>query len=96
MEVTLDLNFLILASIYLLANLFAFISMGFDKARAVVRGKRISEAHLLFLSICFCALGALLGMLIFRHKIRNIYFAAGVPLALLENLGLFYLVLQFF
>ena len=92
MEIVINSRIIILSCLYLAANLGAFIYMGFDKARAVANRRRIPEAHFLFLSICFCALGVLASMLAFRHKIRKLYFAIGVPLALLENLGMLYLI----
>jgi uncharacterized membrane protein YsdA (DUF1294 family) len=96
METVVDYNLLVLALIYLSANLFAFVLMGFDKSRSIALERRLSEAHFLFLSICFCALGVLVGMLFFRHKIGKFYFFIGVPLALLENLGLFFLFWKYF
>ncbi len=90
-----DTNTLILASVYLVMNMAAFIYMGLDKAQAINKGRRIPEAQLLFLSICFCALGVWLGMSFFRHKTRKIYFSLGAPLALAENLSLIYLIYIF-
>lgn len=92
MEMTLNTNILILVSVYSVMNMAAFIYMGMDKAQAINKGRRIPEARLLFLSICFCALGVWLGMSFFRHKTRKAYFVLGVPLALVENVALIYLI----
>lgn len=81
---------------YLLINIVALVSMGLDKTKAIGDKRRVPEVHFLFLSILFCALGVLLGMIIFRHKIRNFYFSIGVPLALAGNISIIYLVYLFF
>jgi uncharacterized membrane protein YsdA (DUF1294 family) len=83
---------IIILFIFSLINIFAFIYMGIDKARAISNKRRIKEAHLLFLAICFCAFGVLLGMLVFRHKIRKFYFFIGVPIALIENLSVLFVI----
>jgi uncharacterized membrane protein YsdA (DUF1294 family) len=83
---------IILVIIYSAMNVFALIYMGLDKARAVNDHRRIPEAKLLFLCICLCSLGVYVGMKVFRHKTRKLYFRVGVPLALLENVSLFYSV----
>ena len=96
MEMNLDINQMILALTFLFMNVGAFIYLGRDKTKAIGHHRRIPEAYFLFLSIAFCALGILLGMMFFRHKIRKLYFLFGVPLALLENLSLLYVAYRFF
>lgn len=91
-----DEKTILILSIYLVFNFGVFVYMGLDKVRALKKVRRIPEAHFLFLSICFCALGVLLGMLIFRHKIRKMYFLLGVPLALVENVSLVYFLYLYF
>ena len=49
---------------------------GLDKAKAQARRRRIPESVLLLLGFFGGAAGALLGMLIFRHKTRRWYFWA--------------------
>jgi uncharacterized membrane protein YsdA (DUF1294 family) len=61
----------------------AFPLYGWDKAMAKLRRRRIPEAALLG-----GGLGALLGMLLFRHKIRKGPFRYGVPLMLAAQAGL--------
>lgn len=95
MEIIFDTNILLPVLIYSTMNIAAFVYMGLDKTQAINKGRRIPEARLLFLSICFCALGVWLGMSFFRHKTRKIYFVIGIPLALAENISLMYLIYHF-
>ncbi len=90
MNIELSLGQAVIISTYLFINLIAFIYMGADKLRALKHRRRSPEAHLLFLAIMFCAPGVLSGMVVFRHKIRKIYFSIGIPVALIENLGTLY------
>ncbi|MCX6784735.1 MAG: DUF1294 domain-containing protein [Candidatus Komeilibacteria bacterium] len=73
------------AAMYLAVNLFALVAMYRDKRKAINDERRIPEVKLLFWAIAFGALGVLLGMWWFRHKINAWYFYLGVPLALVEN-----------
>lgn len=72
-----------IAIIYLLTiNIIAFAAYGIDKWKAK-RGKwRISEMTLIVLAFIGGALGALLGMKVFRHKTQHWKFRIFVPLAL--------------
>lgn len=69
----------------------AFFAYGLDKHMAKKRKRRISEAALLTLSFFGGALGALVGMYVFRHKTRKPKFRIAVPamLILWAALGLF-------
>lgn len=72
-----------------LVNLWAFGLMGFDKARSKKKGARRVRERTLFLSALLGGgLGALLGMLAFRHKTRHWYFMLGIPLILLVECAL--------
>ena len=55
---------------YLLVNLIVFAMYGIDKAKAVRNEWRISERNLI-IAAAFGAPGALIAMLLFRHKIRK-------------------------
>ncbi len=57
-------------------SLAALTVYGMDKARAQTRRWRIPESVLLLLGFLGGAAGALLAMLIFRHKTRRWYFWA--------------------
>src|SRR5690606_8368608 len=63
---TVDLTF---AGVLVLTSLYAFSIFGWDKHRAGRPGRsRISEKHLLIISVLGGWLGSLAGMLYFRHK----------------------------
>lgn len=66
-----------------LLSLISFVLMGVDKARARKRRWRIPEATLLLVDFLGGGLGGLLGMMIFRHKIRHPKFLICVPLSIL-------------
>lgn len=52
---------------------------GVDKYRAEHNYWRISEVALLSLAALGGTIGAIVGMLVFRHKIRKPHFALGIP-----------------
>ena len=75
--------------IYLIViNIISFLSMGLDKFLAIISKRRISENTLLFLALVGGGLGTLIGMFIFRHKIRKLKFQIIVPLSLI----IFYII----
>ncbi len=80
--------------IYILViwNIITFLLMAIDKWKAV-RGKwRISESALLTCAFAMGGIGAVLGSLIFRHKTRKWKFRILLPVALLFNLSLVFLI----
>lgn len=78
-----------LLSLLLLINLIVFIVYGVDKYRAVKGKYRVSEKKLLWLAFWGGAVGALLSMIVFNHKIRKRKFIICVPLFLLIQIVLF-------
>ena len=79
--------------IYLEAvNLLTLAVYGLDKHRARVHRERIPEAALLGLAALGGSVGALAGMYLFRHKIRNRKFTIGVPLILVAEVAVFLLL----
>ena len=64
-------------------SLAAFVLYGGDKCKARRRRWRIRESVLLGCALLGGAAGALLGMLLFRHKTRHWYFWAATLLGLL-------------
>ena len=64
------------------------VAFGIDKWCAINDRWRIPEAVLLGLCLLGGTLGGMLGMLLFRHKIRSTEFAWGLPLILLSQLAL--------
>lgn len=71
-------------------NIVAFVVYGIDKYKAKHQKWRIPEATLLSLAILGGAIGALLGMLIFRHKTKHLRFQIVVPLFVLIWVAIFY------
>ena len=76
------------AAVLAVINLAAFALYGVDKARARRGAWRIRESTLLGAAARFGALGALLGMQLFRHKTRHRAFALGVPALLIVQVAI--------
>lgn len=55
----------------IIINIFEFIMMGLDKLLAIKHKNRIPEITLITLSMIGGSIGAILGMLIFRHKTKK-------------------------
>ena len=74
--------------IYLaLLNAAALAAMGIDKWRARHDRWRVRERTLFLLALLGGSIGAILGMLLFRHKTRHWYFRYGLPAILLLQLA---------
>ena len=69
-------------------GLLALILFGWDKLMARTGRSRVPEAALLGCAALGGGVGALLGMLLFRHKIRKLRFTVPVPLFALLQIGL--------
>lgn len=80
---------------FALINMIAFVTMGIDKSRALRHRWRVPERTLFLLAISGGSLGSLLGMLLFRHKIRNNAFRIGLPVILFLQLILFFVIRAF-
>ncbi len=65
-----------------------FTVYGVDKAKARRGAWRIPEKTLFLLPLLGGSVGALLGMLVFRHKTKHWYFVWGIPLILLAQIAL--------
>ena len=73
-------------------NILTFAVYGIDKWKAKQDGWRISEATLLMLAVIGGTIGALLGMQVWRHKTMHKKFKYGLPLILLAQIALMYLI----
>ena len=73
-------------------NILTFLVYGIDKWKAKQDGWRISEATLLMLAVIGGSIGALLGMQVWRHKTMHLKFKYGLPLILLAQIALIYLI----
>ena len=71
-------------------NVVTFVVYGIDKWKAKQGSWRISEATLLLLAV----IGALLGMQVWHHKTMHKKFKYGLPLILLAQTALIYLIIQ--
>jgi uncharacterized membrane protein YsdA (DUF1294 family) len=84
----------ILIGIFVAINLFSFIVMGNDKRKSIRGGgaDRTPEGFLFFMAVSFGAIGVFVGMQTFRHKTKKWYFQLGIPLLILQNLAVVYLI----
>ena len=73
-------------------NILTFAVYGVDKWKARQGSWRISEATLLMLAVIGGTIGALLGMQVWRHKTMHLKFKYGLPLILLAQIALMYLI----
>lgn len=81
--------------IYLVViNLIGFVIMFIDKKRAIKKKYRIPEKNLFLLALIGGSLGTTLGMEMFRHKTRHWYFKWGMPLLLIIQLILAWLMVR--
>ena len=76
----------------LVINILTFAVYGIDKWKARQGSWRISEATLLMLAVIGGTIGALLGMQVWRHKTMHLKFKYGLPLILLAQIALIYLI----
>ncbi|MBM7614355.1 DUF1294 domain-containing protein [Alkaliphilus hydrothermalis] len=84
--------FMIYISISLLISIAGFALMGYDKYRAKQGEYRISELTLMAFSFFGGAIGVLLGMVCFHHKISKKKFYIGVPALYIFN-QIFHLII---
>lgn len=76
-----DVFRIVLAYLYAV-NLLALALFGADKRRAVRGQRRIPERVLLGAAVLGGSVGAIGGMLAFRHKTRKSRFSVGLPVIL--------------
>ncbi len=88
----------ILLTLFLIINLYTFFSVAYDKRKAIRSHghKRTPEGYIFFLAVAFGAVGVYAAMHMFRHKTRKWYFQIGIPLLILQNAAIFYVVWKFF
>jgi uncharacterized membrane protein YsdA (DUF1294 family) len=72
-------------------NSLAFLANGIDKWQAANQKQRISEKMLLGFAFVGGTLGAVIGMLLFRHKIaKGSYLLKFTGVAILQGIALYY------
>lgn len=75
----------ILTYYLLVINFITWAAYGLDKRRAKGGKWRIPERTLLILTVVGGSVGALVGMLLFRHKTKKAKFVVGVPVILVMH-----------
>ena len=78
----------ILFLVLIVTNLLAFCSFGLDKLYAMHRHRRTPESFLVTLSLFGGSFGAIVGMVLFHHKISKPKFRYLIPLLFLVQFGL--------
>ena len=78
--------------ILIIWNIITFLLMAVDKYKSMHGRRRISEDTLLTAAFAMGAAGSFLGSIIFRHKTRKWKFRILLPIALLFNLSVIYLI----
>ena len=72
--------------IFWIINVVTFCTYAWDKRKAILGYKRIPEIVLLLLAFIGGAIGALCGMWLFRHKVKNPQFYITIPILLIIQL----------
>lgn len=85
----------ILAIYLILINLIAVIVTIYDKLCAVKRRWRVKESTLLLLSALGGSISMYITMLLIRHKTRHIKFMLGIPLILIFQLLIAFLIWRY-
>ena len=75
-------------------TIVTFLVYGIDKWKAKQGSWRISEVSLLILAVIGGSIGALFGMKVWHHKTMHKKFKYGLPLILLAQIALIYLILD--
>ena len=75
-------------------NIVTFLVYGIDKIKAKQGSWRISEATLLIFAVIGGSIGAMLGMKVWHHKTMHKKFKYGLPLILLGQIALIYLIFE--
>lgn len=80
---------------FIIMSIITFLLMYIDKNRAIKGQWRIPEVTLINLSILGGGIGTYMGMYIFRHKTRHPKFTIFIPITIILNLFLYYILLKF-
>ena len=88
-----DLVYKFLAIYLIVINLVTAFVYFIDKQNAKKKLYRVSERTLITLALVGGSVGALLAMLLFRHKTKHLFFTLGVPLILFLQLALVWVLI---
>lgn len=81
--------------LYIAWNIVTFAMMGIDKYKAEHDKWRIREATLLLAAFLMGGVGSFIGSQFFRHKTQKTKFRLLLPLSVLCNWAVVYLVVRF-
>lgn len=76
----------------IIINIVGFLMMFIDKEKAKKKKWRISEKNIFLISILGGSIGTTLGMFYFRHKTKHWYFRYGLPLIIIIQVILFFIM----
>ncbi|MFP4500703.1 MAG: DUF1294 domain-containing protein [Candidatus Hydrogenedentota bacterium] len=82
----------VLRTVYLALTVATFGGWAWDKYRAVSQGWRVAEKTLLALTLAGGMLGAMAGMLVFRHKTRHRLFWTAAYAAFVLHLAILWVL----
>lgn len=92
----LDNILLYILIVFAVINIITFFVMMVDKRKAInLSNERIPEGKIFFAATMLGALGVYMGMFIFHHKNRKWYFLIGIPILIVQNISLIYLIYLF-
>lgn len=77
----------------LVINAISFIMVGYDKRRAIKDKWRVPEKRFFIFAFLGGALGVYIGMKHFRHKTLHKHFVYGIPVIIILNGVLLYLLI---
>jgi len=86
------LGYMINEIVFLCWNVCVMLLYGLDKLLAKMQKRRISEKTLLIAAFLFGGAGAILGMVVFNHKTSKIKFRFWVPVFLIINVAIIFLL----
>ncbi len=84
--------FIILTVYLMFINLIAVIVTAYDKFSAVKKRRRVREKFLFLISLLGGSLGMYVTMLLIRHKTRHLKFMLALPVLLIIQLIVVYLI----
>ena len=84
----------IVIGIVVVLNIISFFVMAHDKRKAIRRhnDRRTPEGFIFFMATIFGSVGVYLGMQVFRHKTKAWYFQIGIPLLIIQNIAMVYVI----
>lgn len=84
---------IIIVGYILIINLLGYLTMWLDKRKAKRGEYRISEKTLFTVAILGGSIGSIAGMNKFRHKTKHWYFKYGMPVILILQIAMIFLLI---